>query len=910
MTRPLQHPLNGVSLAWRERPFSGACHHQVIEPGKTIAEIVALVPPYRLQSDFKTRGIVCINGEVVPREMWRFVRPRAGTAARPIAVTLHYPLASSGRSGGSRKNPLSTILSIGLLVGTFWVAGGGLGFISSEFLGAGTLGARIAAAGLAIAGSLAVNALSPPPSQPGANSGADDNTKEGASLDDNIIAPGGSIPRVLGTHRVYPPFACESLIEIIDDDEQIEAVMVLAGKHQLEDIRLGTVPVENLPDIGTEIRQGFQTDLPLTLVTRQGRTDAPQLTLSQHVLDADDAGKLDDQANPANSLPQFHTLVSRNSPDEIWLHVLFPEGLFNGDSVSDVITTPFRLRIRKKGDTGWINLPEVHFAGRKAAPFQKAIKILWAPAPPRPQPALHDGAVVAFTTTKENLALTPPQQSYTAHPYFIGASGQDFYDANTYTTAKLQNVALFYDRAEFYLDAAVFPKGIYEVEIERGYSYRESNFNRLAYTLGGTILDLFSYRMSGGVAVPPSNLSNIHNKAVITRFSSVWNENPVPGRGFTQIALKAKNRRIEQLSALASGLVYDWNPVTQAWDQLKVSSNPATVFRDVLTGTENADQIPADLIEDLTGWRQRCIDKNYTVNAVCEGMNVADVLLLVAAAGYARPRFSEKWGVVEDRDRSAESPVQIFTPVNLGSFKWTKAFPKRPHGIRAKFRNKDLDYQDDEIIVPTSGFDAEAASRLEEINYPGFVDVADVAARASFDYRQSIKRGTFYLGEADAEAIVCTRGDLVGLQHDTLHHQAGFARIKQVLRDNIDPTQVTGLVLDAKVPAGASDFFADPDFFAGPDFFADVPAGAVVRLDDGSNVTKQISAAGAESETIEFDDPITDDPDAPLVVPGQIVATGPVESEIKRALVLDMTPREGQIFQLTFVDEAPELFAA
>lgn len=106
-----------VSLAWRDRPFDGAFHHRTISPGgdgrmPRIAEIVEDAAD--LPRGFQEIGEVRINGEVVPRDAWRAVRPRA---VRDVCITLHMPLrdSGSGRSGG--KNTAALVATIAVRAG-------------------------------------------------------------------------------------------------------------------------------------------------------------------------------------------------------------------------------------------------------------------------------------------------------------------------------------------------------------------------------------------------------------------------------------------------------------------------------------------------------------------------------------------------------------------------------------------------------------------------------------------------------------------------------------------------------------------------------------------------------------------------------------------------------------------------
>lgn len=916
MTQPLRHLLSGIPVAWNERPF-GPVLQERMDEGKTIAEIVAQAQD-RLPPAFPLRGVVCINGHEIDRGVWHVVRPKPHGRI-PVCVTLHLAPAQGGGSGGGSKgkSTLALVGSIALLVGTFWIGGGALAPVFGNLFAAGTLGARIAAAGFAIAGSLAVNALTPPPNAQASNAPVDD--REPASISGNVLRPGGSIPRVVGTSKVFPPFAGEPLVEIVGDDEWIEAVAVLAGPHKIEDIRIGDTPVADMTGVTIETREGWQDDTPQTLVRRQSKSEQPQITLSAHRVNKAQQNLLDDQSNPASCVPEWHSVYSRNTPDEIWLTMLWPEGLYHGYFPAESIVMPVRYRIRKKGDVAWINLPEVHFTNRRAELIQKSVKLVWGdPVLPLPTPETAEAPLYAFSSVPGQ--VDPATAGWTADSYFYSGSGDTYYSSSNASTTGVRNMALYKDRVEFYLDPDTFPMGVYEIQAMRGSCYNQAYMTPSTYNYnnGSTtqIWDFFWYEFGGGFYAIHSSAANLRHKTLIGRVDNIWNESPIGNQGFALIAIRAKNRRLDQLSVLASGYVRDYNEETEQWDTWVVTSNPVPHYRDVLVGRENADPLPLDLLDNanLLSWRDYCVEQEYEVNAVCEGMTAVDAATMIASAGYARPRQSETWGVIIDRDRSAEAPVQVFTPLNMVNFRWTKAFARRPHALRARFKNFEDDFRDDEVIVPAPGYTLESATRFEEIDYRGLIYREDVEVRAAFDLAQADARTTFYSGEADLEALVCQRGSLVGVQYDTIAQFAGFSRIKSVIRDDGDQTLITGAILEGKIPTPTGGWFAETDtFFASADrFFAEPRAGVAIRCRDGSIEVAEVEVSEDETDEITFSEPIEDpDPvDEPRMKRGTMLASGPLGEEYRRMLVLDINRKKDLTASLTFVDEAPELFAA
>lgn len=1045
---------HAIPLVWREHALHPALHRTMLPAGLSIAEIVARTPD--LPPWFMQHGEVTWGGVIVPREAWHRVRPKYDPCGRNV-MHLHLPLQGGGSGGIIR-----TVAMIAVVVAAVAVSGGalgpaGLGLLGAEFA-AGAFGATALGAAISIGGSLAVAALTPPPTLDptglgGGNAGLEQASGGTASLSGNVLRPGGSLPRVIGTHRVYPPLACHPLVEIVDDDEYVEAVFVLAGPHQIENVRNGDTPIDDIDELEYETREGFDADTALTLVTRQSRTDQPSLEFTEHVLKENDPDALDDQSTPLNSVPQWHSFVSRGSPDEIWFAIGAPRGLLDTANPTRKLGLPVRARLRAVGDTAWIQIPEFHLQHTGGAPFQKALKFMFQAAPGSPPTPLTDKApYAAFKavpmrvdqtignmnsrpnafngevtgTTASSIGSTPawigadwrvhPRKltyfefwprsdlgfvdggagtlttlkvygktgstspssstdgtllftysggettspvtgvpsdtatewsfvwaeliwsgstvymlearffddgefSWIANSYFSTGAGDDYLNAASIATSNIQNIALYYDRVEVYLDTGTFPKGDYEIQIMRGSTYNVNAFTVATYagTMAGEpspgstswVMDLFKWGYGTGVDSIYhvwEDLDRVYQTLNLTRMSRIWNE-AVMNAPLAAIAVRGKNRRIENVNCDASGYVNKWNGV-DAWDDLDISSNPADHYRDVLVGDLNASALPEDLVDDtnLVDWRDHCVTMGYEANMVCEGRSAFEVMNAVAGCGYARPRQSETWGVIMDRDRSADDPVQVFSPANMRGFRWEKAFNRLPAGFRVRYDESSENYQEQEIIVLRAG--AVDDGRYEDIRYDGLVTEAEAEARAQFDLAQMGARSAFYRGEAPLEWIVAQRGDLVGVQYDVIDNYAGWARIKEVLTSG---SNITGLVFNGSVPRARA-FFIDTggeDFFTesgGEDFFTRT-MGVAIRCKDGTLQVEAVTPPLAEeTDTVDFETPFAN-PGTSVIDADCLVVSGELGTEFKRMIVNDIAPKKGFTAMITFVDEAPELHA-
>ncbi|BBF93388.1 hypothetical protein [Blastochloris tepida] len=914
-----------VPILWREgcEPFAGRPRLRrlpVIDRAPTVAEIVAGIedlPPW-----FWSSGIVCIDGRAVPREMWAFVRPQPSRDGREIVVSLHTPVQGGGGGGGGGKSPWSTVAMIAIVAATLWVGGGGLAGTLGGAFAAGKIGAVIGAASISIAGQLAVAALTPTPSFDDTKaSAAEADTAKSASLSGNVLRPGGAVPRVIGTSLVYPPLAAQVLTEIVEDDEQVEAVFVLAGPHTISDVLVDGTPASQLDNVAVEIHEGFGSAARMSLLERYAATAQPNITLRGHSTDDVNSEVLADQANPGACVPVWTSHLCTGGPDEIWLDLSWQQGLFRTTDPNESIFLPVRVRMRPRGgsDADWRNLPELHFHSNRPNTYRKSIRIVWGRAPESPTPKTARAPFRAYTTVPAQ-GVTGTTGGWTASSHFHSGSGATYLHSANVATTGVRNVDLHRDKAVLHVGGTEFPEGVdWEVQIIAGHPVRSTYFTVPTYVYSSAVYDFFGYRYSESQYVILSVLNSFQWLPTLNRVARVWRDPLVPGGDFAVIQLRARGQTISRVGAVAAGYVRDWDATSRTWSNWITTSNPAPHYRDVLAGDLAARRVPEAIIDDdvLVDWRQHCIDNSYAVSAVVEGRASPDVLSLIAAAGYARPRQSETWGVIVDHDRSAESPVQHFSARTTRGLTFEKAFAALPDGLRVRYRDETADYGETETIVMAPWAAGASSLLLEDISYDGLSAEASARARAAFDLAQMLHRMTFYAFDAPVSALVCRRGDLVGVTSDVLDRQTGGARIKSIIRDGGD---VIALTLDGTVPTPREDAWTDIDaVWSDYDEVWEAPRhGLAITLTDGTSVVVEVTApdGAEESATLALVDPLSDPgtvatptgPQARLAPDCHVVA-GPLGAETRRMIVHTIMPKSATEFSLRLVDEAPQLWA-
>ena len=830
--------------------------------------LAQMVERMHLPEDFGERGVVCVNGHPVPRGVWPMVRPKADVTE----VTFHLPPAGGGGGGG--KQVLAMVAAIALTAGTAAIAGGSLATAGGWFA-KGSISALALASGTAAVGSLLLGALTAPPTF----GSADVRDTPESSAEGNVLAANGPIPRVVGDRKVFPPFAVEPFLYFEGQDEVVEAVYCLAGPHRLRDVRIGTAPIHEMQSVQYQTREGWANDADQTLVTRQTKTEQLQAELKGYTTQEDNQSALDITDGIASALPVAQVVASRIAPNEHWLQLVFPAGLSQGgDTHGDQhVRVPIRIRMRREGTTEWMNLPELHYEGASLQSLRATIKIVWTTGP-KPATADLEGWLGWTEGRIANPAQTiaPGFPAWQAHPWFVGGGTADFVNPANGSSTRVRNLRLTRYDATVYLSAPDFPRGRYEIEVTRGAGFKRSEYNPITYAYqgeaGNGVYDLFKYAISGTVPVAPHGLNGMSDRVMLMRSVSVWNEKPIPsGSELAILAVRARNRQLGQLSVVAGGYVRDWDG--GAWGPYTITSNPAPHLRDIYVGSLNAAAVPVAVIDNgmMVGFRQHCIDHGYAVNALIEGRSMIEAARVVAACGYGQPYASEVWGVIWDRDRSEEAPIQIFTPRNTANFSWEKASPPLPDGFLVTYADRTLGYEDRQITVLRDGVTV-ASRLLEQVTYDGIDTEAAARKRALFDLRQLEQRAVYYKFDAPAESIVCRRGSLIGMQHHSFDVATAAGRV----------VAVDGLMLhlDNVVPGGT---------------------GRSIAIRQGGIAFAGL-VDGPDSDTVTLTHAIP-------AGPGALWSAGPGDAGVKRMIVFAVEPHADLTATLTCLDEAPGLWA-
>ena len=262
-----------------------------VAPMGTLADLIAALVPDELDRDHIS---AFIGGDYIEPALWAKIRPKSGASVYLRIVP---------------QDPVSLISILGTaLAPTITTA---LGFT------AGSLGASIAGAAISMAITYAASALiGPRQTQNRAES-----PTYGISAARNGITPFQTVPVVLGTHRMVPPYGAAPYTEIVGNAQYLRFVLIWGyGPVEVSDIRIGNTPIGDYADVETEHDfNGNATQLDLY------PADASQEDLSIRLTTS---------------------FVERTTPrdtTEIGVTFTFPAGLFKQNDKGQRVNTSARI---------------------------------------------------------------------------------------------------------------------------------------------------------------------------------------------------------------------------------------------------------------------------------------------------------------------------------------------------------------------------------------------------------------------------------------------------------------------------------------------------------------------------------------------------------------------------------------
>lgn len=869
-----------ISVEHRLTAFSEPRYESASE-GKTIEEIVTSLPRGQ---EYLSMGTAFINGHSIPRANWGVVRPKSSTS---LSVTI---LPRGGGGGGDSKNVFTMIAAIAVLAVTAFVSGGGIGFLAPSLkatFGAGTIGASLAGAAVGALGTAALALMSRPAVGAGAGGGGSGSAQLGnAGISQNSLGAFAQVPAVRGSMRVTPPLLARPYTFLRGIDQEVHAVCGVCGPCLIEDIKINGIDISDWGNnIEYEVRQGLQDDAPITLVDIQGFEENLGQQMSVHGLE-DDLTIIKEPY--ASNYPRPIFMRTCRNADAFKVTALFPGGLF--DITEDYLYMPIRMRIKLEGTGTWHNLPEVWIYSKRQSQFRLEFWIDWS------------GEIeIGRTVNSPFKAAYFKNPEWEAHAHF--SPGVEAIEPNA------AHVGYDGDSIRFYLDAGIFPKGKYVVEMTRGAAVPKA-FNISTYQFDGDEPSAFTRRSTDSqnrslIIDQSDKMSDV----VIQNHGSFRYDTPILASGLAMIAVKGK-MQIQSISAKFTSMVPTWDGAS--WTDPAPSSNPAELLRDVLLGPLNPRPVRPGLLEDLSEFQEHCENENLECNTLVNEGTVDQVCNLMAMTGEAALRRSAKWGVTIDRDRSGESIRNLFSVHNMVSgLTIRRGMERLTDTVYATYLNADNDYLSEEVVIYDDDVDQSSSVLVESLNADGKVTVAEVERHNRLNMRRARLRRISYTFDVRIHDLANQRGDLVGLSHDILAEHVGSGRVVSWTTTDGNITSITlntELVHhDPAAYAPQSDFFDHPDLGTVENIFGltSTPEtlGIAVELADGSTVVLPIASVDGAVLHIDGEIQVPDGMTAK-----RLAAVGPLEKVVRRCIIVGIDRKTQLKATLTLVDEAPAIY--
>lgn len=425
------------------------------------------------------------------------------------------------------------------------------------------------------------------------------------------------------------------------------------------------------------------------------------------------------------------------------------------------------------------------------------------------------------------------------------------------------------------------PRGKYEIRVRRTNddttepSNELRNYNKVQlFSVTG-----FDYKDSEGNPIRPIKElpGSGTNKAYLAR---------------TAIRLQSTNKAngsVDGINAVVQTKCKVWDISTQKWVPNQPTSNPAALFRYVLTHPANAYRVEESEVDSkidmsaVQAWSEFC-DTATAYRPILEyngilsnTQSVLDTLRDICAAGLASPNFVDgKWTVVVDKPRNYT--VQYFTPHNSWGFEATKILPRLPHAFRITFANRDKAYQADEAMIYNYGYTKDNATIFEELHLPGVTNLEQAKFMARWHLAQLKLRPERYSINTDFEYLVCNRGDLVRVTHDVPMWGTGSGRIKSITGNTVGLTEPVFLKTNIQYKIR-------------------------VRLNDGTSILQDVTNVTNSDwyDTIQV-------ASTNNMVVDNLFMLGEINKETQQLIVLSIEATSNVNAKLTLMDYSPDIY--
>lgn len=758
-----------------------------------------------------------INGEYIPREEWENTYPKHGQ---------HIIIAAVPRGGDNGKRILSLVAMVALTYVTFGF-GAGVGTGLNGFVA--TAAGGVAAAGVFVAGTLAINALFPPPGIDPSGGGGSESPALSLQGQRNQIRPYQAALAIYGQHRIWPPNVAEPYMNYVGrEDRWLYMLLDLGyGEVVIDDLKIGETPIEDYPHVMWLRHVGVAQNLNFTHYSKDVSSRGLAIDLKKDVQ---------------------HIETTELNTDSVVIDFTFPTGLVRFDKKGHKETREcvFSIEWKKNSDSIWNSMgladaykfsrSDITIVGSTSntglLPFTP-FNLNGVIAVP---PGTNEGTYITYAGSAFNIIEDRDPVGTTA-PSPIGfPQGTTTLIGEPYDDISIGSIITINGYKYTITSAVTSGAGNQNIPIDPPL---QSNFITEPYIPDGSGWQPLNNYTAGGTALfnPALNIRIADNTLIPFSFS-VTIAFSEPEQYDIRVTRKtddpSTNSRYGASKSLWSGIRSQSNTVAVNFDEERTylalsmratddlngvidtvncvgyrkllvgfpgtkqkTRNQAWIIRDILTGTATPDPITdADLNQqsfiDFAAWcDQNTVNSNSTepqfrFDAVID-YETTVLQLAQAVASSARAQLVQrdgKWEIMWDAEPSV--PVQLITPHNSWGFAGTRLFNKVPDAVRMKFVDPDAGWHEGEVIVYNTGFDVDTATNYENLQLVGVTRSTQAWRDGRYHLAQAILRQETFTVNMDIENIVCVRGSFVLVQYDQGQIGGAPTRIKA-----ISGTQIT-----------------------------------------------------------------------------------------------------------------------
>lgn len=666
---------------------------------------------------------IAVNGKIIDDQ------DRPGYYLTEGDYVVICPVVEGGGNGGAKAVlrlvamiALSTVA--GPIAGSLYSAMGGTYVMANAAMVTATL-----QAGVMVAGGLLINALLPPPKPKTPEASSATYGIDGAK---NTSAEGVVVPVCYGTFRMAGNIVNNYVVN--DGDTQWLYMLICAGEGPLagieeihiNDQRVETYDVATTPykDVEVAVRLGEETQTPIPWFD----------------------GQVVPQSQNHRLTNNWRTVTTSGQIDAVRLDFTAPGGIGYNNSKGEVeaITVSIEAQYQLQGTSTWLPLrPENDPANYEEVVTWQTVSTVtgFDEVNGGGNPLLNNTTYVPNGSEyKVGDAYYTNNPLYGSEPTLVGLVRQRA-TGNTLFRITSDKVGNPLRRS---MRVAGLPQGVYSIRVRR---------------------------------------TDVENSLTDTRFvdTVLWtdlNEITTERVSYPYTALVGVKARLgDQLSGMPNVTYLSRGKKVLAWDDAgakwvyKGSSNPAWITLDVMTAGMyggGAELRRFDL-EAWKDWGRWCDQNNLEFNGVFDTQqNVWDSAQKVARVGRATiVRVGTRYTVAIER---ASDPVMMFTVANMieGTFEesWS-SLTERANEIEGTFADAQDNYRQRTIRV----YDRDAAAAGRPARSVTLELMGVTSAQQAWDdlmiqlnmnryIQRSIKFST------DMEALACTVGDVILVQHD------------------------------------------------------------------------------------------------------------------------------------------------